>query len=100
MPNVTHVAKWGNSLAVRIPQVIVRKARLSEGDRLSVDLAGDGSIVLRHRRYSLDQLVAGIRSGNRHREIDWGTPKGKELSRYSPRRAVAGSRRMARCMGG
>lgn len=55
MPNDTHVAKWGNSLAVRIPQAILAEARLAEGDRLSLDLAGDGSIVLRSRRrkYSL-----------------------------------------------
>ncbi len=81
MPSDTHVAKWGNSLAVRIPQAIVTEARLAEGDRLSFDLAGDGSIVLRsrHRKYSLDQLVAGIKPGNRHRETDWGAPKGKEV---------------------
>ena len=80
MPNDTHVAKWGNSLAVRIPQAIVTEARLAEGDRLSFDLGGDGSIVLRsrHRKYSLDQLVAAIRPGNRHRATDWGPPKGKE----------------------
>ena len=81
MPNDTHVAKWGNSLAVRIPQAIVTEARLAEGDRLSFDLGGDGSIVLRsrHRKYSLDQLVAAIKPGNRHRETDWGAPKGKEV---------------------
>jgi antitoxin MazE len=80
MPNETQVSKWGNSLAVRIPRTIVREARLAEGDRLSLDLAGDGSIVLRsgRRKYSLKQLVAGIKPGNRHRETDWGTPKGKE----------------------
>jgi len=80
MPNDTQVAKWGNSLAVRIPRAIVREARLSEGDRLSLDLSGDGSIVLRSRRrkYSLDELVAGITPANRHGETDWGPPQGKE----------------------
>jgi antitoxin MazE len=81
MPSDTHVGKWGNSLAVRIPQAIVTEARLAEGDRLSFDLAGDGSIVLRtrHRKYSLDELLAGIKPGNRHHETDWGAPKGKEV---------------------
>ena len=80
MPNETQVAKWGNSLAVRIPQAIVRDARLAEGDRLSLDLAGDGSIVLRsrHRKYSLNQLGAEIKPKNRHHETDWGAPRGKE----------------------
>jgi antitoxin MazE len=81
MPNETHVSKWGNSLAVRIPQEIVRNARLAEGDRLSLDLAGDGSIVLRsrNRKYSLDELVAEIKPKNRHHETNWGAPQGKEL---------------------
>jgi antitoxin MazE len=73
MPNETRVSKWGNSLAVRIPQAIVRKAQLADGDRLSLDLADDGSMVLRpmRRKYSLDQLVSGITPQNRHGEIDW-----------------------------
>jgi antitoxin MazE len=80
MPNEAHVAKWGHSLAVRIPRAIVREARLSEGDSLSLDLAADGGIVMRsaRRRYSLDRLVAGIGPKNRHRETDWGAPQGRE----------------------
>jgi len=80
MPNDTQISKWGNSLAIRIPQAIVKEARLEEGDRLSLDLAGDGSIVLRssRRKYLLDELVGGITSRNRHRETDWGVPQGKE----------------------
>ena len=80
MPNETQVSKWGNSLAVRIPQAIVKDARLAEGDRLSLNLAGDGSIVLRsaHRKYSLAQLVSGIKPKNRHSETDWGAPQDKE----------------------
>jgi antitoxin MazE len=80
MPNDTWLAKWGNSLAVRIPRAIVKEARLAEGDRLSLYLAGDGSIVLRsqHRKYTLAQLVSGIKPRNRHRETDWGARQGKE----------------------
>jgi antitoxin MazE len=81
MPNDTQVAKWGNSLAVRIPRAIVKDAGLAEGDRLSLDLAADGTIVLRssRRKYSLDELVAGISKKNRHRETNWGVPRGKEV---------------------
>jgi antitoxin MazE len=80
MPNNAQLSKWGNSLAVRIPQAIVKEARLEEGDQLSLDLAGDGSIVLRpqHRKYTLAQLVSGIKPRNRHRETDWGARQGKE----------------------
>ena len=80
MPNDTQVARWGNSLAVRIPRAIVKDAGLVEGDRVSLDLDADGSIVLRsnRRRYSLDELVAGISKQNRHGETDWGAVQGKE----------------------
>jgi antitoxin MazE len=80
MRNETTVSKWGNSLAVRIPQAIAKQARLSEGDCLALALNRDGSIVLRSTRqkYELSELVAGITSKNRHRETIWGEPKGKE----------------------
>lgn len=80
MPNDTQVARWGNSLAVRIPRAIVKDAGLVEGDRVSLDLDADGSIVLRssRRRYSLEELVAGISKKNRHSETDWGAMHGKE----------------------
>ncbi|MGA2593611.1 MAG: AbrB/MazE/SpoVT family DNA-binding domain-containing protein [Bryobacteraceae bacterium] len=80
MLNDTQVSKWGNSLAVRIPQGIAKEARLAEGDRLTLDLATDGSIVLRsaRRKYELQQLVSRITARNRHSETDWGPPAGRE----------------------
>jgi antitoxin MazE len=80
MPNDTQVSKWGNSLAVRIPRAIAKEARLAEGDRLTLNLATDGSIVLRstRRKYELGQLVSRITTKNRHSETDWGPPAGRE----------------------
>ena len=80
MRNETTVSKWGNSLAVRIPQAIAQEARLSEGDCLLLDLDRGGSIVLRpaRRRYELSELVSRITPKNRHRETDWGQPQGEE----------------------
>ena len=80
MPAETLIAKWGHSLAVRIPQAIAKEARLAEGDRLSLELDAGGSIVLRpaRRRYELDQLISRITAKNRHGETDWGAPMGKE----------------------
>lgn len=45
-----------------------------------MDLDGDGSIILRSARktYRLADLVSRITSRNRHRETDWGEPRGKE----------------------
>ena len=80
MPNETQVSKWGNSLAVRIPQGIAKDAQLAEGDRVTFNLKTDGSIVLRstRRKYDLRQLVSGITKKNRHSETDWGPPAGRE----------------------
>jgi len=80
MRNATTVSKWGNSLAVRIPQAIAKEARLNEGDNVALDLGRDRSIVLRpaRRRYELSELVSRITSRNRHRETDWWQPQGEE----------------------
>jgi antitoxin MazE len=34
------VAKWGNSLAVRLPAAVVEALRLKEGDEIEVHVAG------------------------------------------------------------
>jgi antitoxin MazE len=80
MRNETVVSKWGNSLAVRIPRAVAKEARLSEGDSLAMELASDGSIVLQstRRTYELKDLVSQITPKNRHSEMNWGKPQGKE----------------------
>ena len=35
-----HVGKWGNSLAVRLPAVIVEALQLKEGDEITVEIVG------------------------------------------------------------
>jgi antitoxin MazE len=79
--NNTQVSKWGNSLAVRIPRDVAKEARIAEGDRVTLDLATDGSIVVRsaRRKYDLQQLVSKITKKNRHAAVDWGPPVGKEV---------------------
>jgi antitoxin MazE len=75
------LAKWGNSLAVRLPRQIVETARLREGDPLNLSVGKDGAVVMRptRRKYRLEELVSGITARNRHDETDWGEPVGKEL---------------------
>ncbi len=46
------VAKWGNSLAVRIPADYVRQIGVKEGDQLEAHLCADGSLSLRSARWS------------------------------------------------
>ncbi len=76
------LCKWGNSLAVRIPKSLLESAHLKEGDLFELRVSEDGSIVLRPARnkFTLDALLAGITPDNRHSEIDWGKPMGREES--------------------
>ena len=60
MPNEMIISKWGNSLAIRIPQAIAEQASLNEGDYVEMALDNDGAIVLRptRRKYELSELVS------------------------------------------
>jgi antitoxin MazE len=40
------VAKWGNSLAVRLPVEAARKLGVGEGDALAAEVSADGRLVL------------------------------------------------------
>ena len=40
------VSKWGNSLAVRLPQAVVEALELKEGDSLDIQVAGTRSVVV------------------------------------------------------
>ena len=80
MAATTQIAKWGNSLGLRLPKAVAREARIDEGDIVDVSVE-NGAVVIRASRltYSLEQLVAGITARNRHDESDWGTAVGHEV---------------------
>jgi antitoxin MazE len=74
------LAKWGNSLAVRIPKAVAEAARLGEGDPVVIE-ALHGHIEVRpaEKIPTLEELVAKITPQNRHKETDWGPARGKEI---------------------
>jgi antitoxin MazE len=75
------VAKWGNSLAIRIPQNLAKEIHLAEGSEIDLGIV-DGSLVVTPRtrkRYSLDELVNAITPDNLHSEIDSGAAVGNEF---------------------
>jgi antitoxin MazE len=73
------LAKWGNSLAVRIPKTVAREAGFAAGTTVEMT-AADGSVLIAPAavHYSLRELVARITPKNRHGETDWGGPVGRE----------------------
>lgn len=77
---VATVAKWGNSLALRIPQHILQEIELAEGAEVDLVVI-DGNLVVKPRsrqRYSLDELVDAITPENLHSEIETDVPVGNE----------------------
>jgi antitoxin MazE len=79
-PMVSTIARWGNSLAIRLPQHLVKEIQLTEG--VEVDLAViDGNLVIKPRVpkcYSLEELVSAITPENLHTEVDSGSNVGNE----------------------
>ncbi|HEY3284005.1 MAG TPA: AbrB/MazE/SpoVT family DNA-binding domain-containing protein [Armatimonadota bacterium] len=75
------VARWGNSLAVRIHKSVADETGLVEGGTMWVTLEADGSLHLHpaRPRYSLDQLLEGLDPETLHPECDWGPPVGREV---------------------
>ncbi len=75
------VSKWGNSRALRIPKELALESGLDFGSKVELILErGELRIVpVKEPRYTLEELVAQITPENRHGEIDWGPPVGKEV---------------------
>jgi antitoxin MazE len=74
------IAKWGNSLGLRVPRDVAARAGLTEGTRVDVEARGDGAIVVTksNRRFTLEELVAGMTPDKEHPSWD-DPPRGEEI---------------------
>ena len=73
--------KWGNSIGVRIPAVILTELNLSAEKKVDVR-AEAGRIIIEpiiDSQETLEQLLGQITPDNVHSGIDFGQPVGKEL---------------------
>ncbi|MEG4092132.1 AbrB/MazE/SpoVT family DNA-binding domain-containing protein [Microcoleus sp. Pol12B4] len=78
---VATIAKWGNSLAIRIPQNIAKEINLTEGSEVKLVLI-DGKLTIEpivRRRYSLEELIEAMTPENVHTEIDTAVAVGNEV---------------------
>lgn len=78
---MTTIQKWGNSLAVRIPQAIAGQLNVSEGSEVEF-LIRDGELVLRPfaaPKLSLKELLKNCKTSQLHVESDFGTDVGREV---------------------
>ena len=60
MEDAVQVAKWGNSLAVRLPQAVVDALKLDEGDHLDIHVVGARSLEV-EKRPAPRELLARLR---------------------------------------
>ena len=77
----TRIRKWGNSLALRIPQTLARQLDLEPDSRVRLTVRDEGLAIqpMRRRPVHLDTLLEGVTETNRHAEVDTGPPTGREV---------------------
>lgn len=54
------VAKWGNSLAIRLPSIVVEALELKEGDDVEIRAAGRGELSVA-KKPDREELIARLR---------------------------------------
>lgn len=76
----TRIRKWGNSLALRIPQPLARQLDLQPDSHVRLTIRGKGLAVQPMRRppARLEALLEGVTDSNRHDEVDTGPQMGRE----------------------
>jgi antitoxin MazE len=67
----TTVARWGNSLAIRLPKSAAELSDLHEGDAVEINIDEHGQLVVRPAReyFTIEQLIVGMTPENRHEEM-------------------------------
>lgn len=78
-----HFSRWGNSIALRIPNGVARILQVTEGSSASLQVK-DGSLVVTPvdvvPKYDINQLIAAITPENLHGETDTGESIGNEFA--------------------
>ena len=77
----TRIRKWGNSLAVRIPQTLARQLDLQPDSHVRLTVRGKDLAVqpLRRAPVRLEALLEEVTDSNRHDEVDTGPSRGREV---------------------
>jgi len=55
------VAKWGNSLAVRLPTAVIKALDLKEGDEIEIMIANAGEFAI-SRKPGREELLSRLRA--------------------------------------
>ncbi len=74
------IAKWGNSLAIRIPRSLAEQVHITEGTAINFSVEGNSIVITpqKRKKYTLDELLEGMTCDKFHSEFDTGNAEGKE----------------------
>ncbi len=73
------IARWGNSLGIRIPKQIAEQVQLNEGDEIEISTDENRLILIpQKKKYTLEELLDGMTDEHLHSEVDWGESVGRE----------------------
>ena len=87
------VAKWGNSLAVRIPQAVVEALKLKEGDEIEITIAGMRRFEIGRDR-TREEALQRIRALESVRKHQTGLQSFRSMRRIEARRKNASALRL------
>jgi len=73
------VKKWGNSLGIRIPNMIAKELSLKDGSCVDINEKGKKIIIMPVRKNRLSEMLSKINNQNLHAEIETGDPVGNEI---------------------
>jgi antitoxin MazE len=73
------VKKWGNSLGIRIPNLIVREFSLKDDSLIDIKAQGDEIIIKPMQKNILMEMLDSINEKNLHEAIETTGPVGKEI---------------------
>ena len=62
------VKKWGNSLGIRIPNLIVREMSLKDGSFVDINNKGNEIVIKPIRKNNLSEMLSLINEQNIHEE--------------------------------
>ncbi|GJM41551.1 MAG: multidrug transporter MatE [Ardenticatenaceae bacterium] len=77
----THVKKWGNSLALRIPKPLAEQLAIKTDTEVEIVVEGGQLLVrpLPEPNLTLEELLAQITDENLHDEVETGVAIGQEV---------------------
>ena len=81
----TNLSKWGNSVAIRIPKIILEELNIDsnnfENISFNMNVEGNKLILKKEQEKTKFELLAEKSTGEKMNpkiDIDWGEPVGKE----------------------